>query len=643
MFKQARPSKRELVLVVDSDSSDLEQTISEIGRHGYKTIPASSVDEAIDRMKWLPIDVIVTETKMPGFEERDYLGRFRQIDPLVPILIVTDKKDFDGAIDIMNKGAFRYRIKNGSDAYLQKDIPDALRNLREKQGFLIQTTHNLLVQYKRMVDNDPQFGNLSEETKDAKKKDLAQALGNNLVHISDRVFMDKVARITVDCAEGIAHILDEKETLSDIQNYFLIKKTHQISDVCGLQEDYRRYGKTFNLPEPHFIFKPSEGIYHYIVTELFPASDNAKIFSILNGESVRIGKKDYYSPLICSIVEEILDTRSKWFEATKNETSENHEERAIADYKKNMVHAIQSLDRYVFTPDDDHSNGRKERFLGFIDHLIDGLSHTQIDVFGRVMDCSPSNSGIMTFRVNPSIEDILSAVDGVKSDERLYFEKSRIKQKIRFWDIPKKSGHVFEDFFHIIDSYETGMQEEEKLKKYNTYLTKIYGNEEPIKKALWSHFFIMGFYRNLRKMDLVMTKYAANNEMEHEHLKVPDEMYDSRKQGYIDKINHYCNQASKYILAYHQLITIDDIRTKSWNWGRSKVTAFFQGFSNEPRGALNPEYQQDSSGDSSRAMAYSIAQTLNEHYCGQSIDFPKIRSDRLRMAKEAHASSLKLI
>ncbi len=125
------------LLVVDDDVQ-LAQSFSKLlAQEGYEVATASSGEEGLDRISERSPDLVVMDVRMPGISGIETLTRIREIDPKLPVIIMTAFGDTDTAIEATKMGAFDYVLK-------PFDIPDILaligqaldagRLMREKVG-----------------------------------------------------------------------------------------------------------------------------------------------------------------------------------------------------------------------------------------------------------------------------------------------------------------------------------------------------------------------------------------------------------------------------------------------------------------------------------------------------------------------------
>ena len=77
------------VLVVE-DEAYVRTSIAEVlGERGYDVDLAASVADALASLGRTPVDVVLTDLKMPGADGLDLVKRMRHAYPLIPVVVLT--------------------------------------------------------------------------------------------------------------------------------------------------------------------------------------------------------------------------------------------------------------------------------------------------------------------------------------------------------------------------------------------------------------------------------------------------------------------------------------------------------------------------------------------------------------------------
>src|SRR3990172_1887261 len=99
------------VLVVD-DEDTLRLTIkTRLSAGGFETDAAVDGEEAIEKLKRTPFDVVLLDINMPRMDGITALGIISEQFPTTDVIMLTGFADFSTAIDCLKKGAKDYLVK----------------------------------------------------------------------------------------------------------------------------------------------------------------------------------------------------------------------------------------------------------------------------------------------------------------------------------------------------------------------------------------------------------------------------------------------------------------------------------------------------------------------------------------------------
>jgi len=112
-------SQKVTVLVVD-DASGILDTLQILFRsEGYDVAVANSGRAAMTALEEEKPDLVLSDIRMPGSGGLDVLSRVREIDPELPVILMTAQASLSSAIRAVNEGAFHYIQKPfGNDELL---------------------------------------------------------------------------------------------------------------------------------------------------------------------------------------------------------------------------------------------------------------------------------------------------------------------------------------------------------------------------------------------------------------------------------------------------------------------------------------------------------------------------------------------
>jgi DNA-binding NtrC family response regulator len=99
------------ILVIDDEAAQRDVLTGYLKKKGYKIFSASSGQEGIEITKNNPVDIILSDFKMPGLSGIDVLEQVKKINPEISFVIVTAFGTVENAVKAMRLGAFDYISK----------------------------------------------------------------------------------------------------------------------------------------------------------------------------------------------------------------------------------------------------------------------------------------------------------------------------------------------------------------------------------------------------------------------------------------------------------------------------------------------------------------------------------------------------
>ncbi|MBD3289493.1 response regulator [candidate division KSB1 bacterium] len=126
-------SCKDSILIVDDALATLEVLQRNLSTHNYKVFTATSVDEAIRVLNEAPIDLIITDLKMPGASGLDLIKHARQNFKDTEVMMITGYASVDGAVQAVKSGAEEYLSKPFTDEELFTAVRRALEKLHRRR------------------------------------------------------------------------------------------------------------------------------------------------------------------------------------------------------------------------------------------------------------------------------------------------------------------------------------------------------------------------------------------------------------------------------------------------------------------------------------------------------------------------------
>jgi len=99
------------ILIVDDDEKIVFAFREVLKKEKYKSIVARNGEEALEKVSAMSPDVVFMDITMPKLDGLDALGRIKEQNPFIPVIIITGYGTMQTAIKAMQLGAFEYLTK----------------------------------------------------------------------------------------------------------------------------------------------------------------------------------------------------------------------------------------------------------------------------------------------------------------------------------------------------------------------------------------------------------------------------------------------------------------------------------------------------------------------------------------------------
>ncbi|MBM4278925.1 MAG: sigma-54-dependent Fis family transcriptional regulator [Deltaproteobacteria bacterium] len=120
---------KERILIVDDTPNTLEVLQRNLSSQGYRTFIASQAAEAIKILDVTPIDLVITDFKMPGVSGLDLIRHVRENFKETEVMMITGYPTLEGAVEAVKKGAEEYLGKPFTDEELLSAVRRTLDKL----------------------------------------------------------------------------------------------------------------------------------------------------------------------------------------------------------------------------------------------------------------------------------------------------------------------------------------------------------------------------------------------------------------------------------------------------------------------------------------------------------------------------------
>jgi putative two-component system response regulator len=145
------------ILLVDDDPYVLEFVSSLMGEYGYNYVSCNNANDAFSYFQKNPVDVVLTDIKMPVTSGIDLLEKICDSRPDVPVILMTAHAEVDIAVDAIKKGAFDFIIKPYRSEQLIHSVEKAIL-------------------YRRLVEKEKEYKRTLEATVEMRTRELREAL-----------------------------------------------------------------------------------------------------------------------------------------------------------------------------------------------------------------------------------------------------------------------------------------------------------------------------------------------------------------------------------------------------------------------------------------------------------------------------------
>lgn len=145
------------LLVVNDNPYVLESISSLLKEFGYRVSTSQNALDALDQVKKLAFEVVLTDIKMPMVTGIELLQQIHAFDPQIPVILLTAFAELDIAVDAVKRGAFDFITKPYNPEYLLHSVEKAAK-------------------YTKLIQMEKNYKVMLEETVRKRTQELADAL-----------------------------------------------------------------------------------------------------------------------------------------------------------------------------------------------------------------------------------------------------------------------------------------------------------------------------------------------------------------------------------------------------------------------------------------------------------------------------------
>ena len=126
-------SRRSTILVADDERSMREMLAIVLQREGHRVLLAEGGRAAIELLKREPVDLLVSDIRMPDMSGVDVLREAKQADPDMIGIMITAFASTESAVEALRLGAHDYLSKPFDVSELRAKVREALEHRRLKE------------------------------------------------------------------------------------------------------------------------------------------------------------------------------------------------------------------------------------------------------------------------------------------------------------------------------------------------------------------------------------------------------------------------------------------------------------------------------------------------------------------------------
>ena len=131
-------TQKSTILIIEDEAKMRRLLELDLTEDGFNTISAADAETGLKILQERPIDIVLTDLKLPGMGGLDLLQAAKRLNSALPIVVMTAFGSIETAVEAMKSGASDYVLKPFSLAEMRIVVRKELevRNLREENRTL---------------------------------------------------------------------------------------------------------------------------------------------------------------------------------------------------------------------------------------------------------------------------------------------------------------------------------------------------------------------------------------------------------------------------------------------------------------------------------------------------------------------------
>jgi DNA-binding NtrC family response regulator len=121
------------ILIIEDEAKMRRLLELNLGEDGFKTLSAGDAETGLKLLASEPVQLVLTDLKLPGMNGLEFLQTAKQQNPALPIVVMTAFGSVETAVDAMKAGATDYVLKPFSLAEMRMVVHKELDNSRLRE------------------------------------------------------------------------------------------------------------------------------------------------------------------------------------------------------------------------------------------------------------------------------------------------------------------------------------------------------------------------------------------------------------------------------------------------------------------------------------------------------------------------------
>ncbi|HXX57160.1 MAG TPA: HD domain-containing phosphohydrolase [Thermodesulfovibrionales bacterium] len=194
------------ILIVDDDPSVLDFISSALMAFHYPVICSKNAGEALALLQRNAVVAVLSDIRMPGVSGLGLIERIHDINPEIPVILMTGYAEVDTAIEAINKGAFSFLLKPFKTDYLIRAVEKALK-------------------YHRMAEAEKDYRVMLEDTVLRRTRELAETA-------------TMASSLSVEIIERLSAIAEFRDSATGAHVSRIGLYSAKIAEAMGMYRDF---------------------------------------------------------------------------------------------------------------------------------------------------------------------------------------------------------------------------------------------------------------------------------------------------------------------------------------------------------------------------------------------------------------------